>query len=241
MRTPRPPSQALLAAPTASALFAIALLVAGTALAGRMVTAMRVYEPRPGLVCPNDGMVDFAGLTPPGRWTPPHADDQALYARRLQILASQPMTAPAAIAVSRHGTFVPSDSSVTAVRSARGVWALTIDRQRWPSVRWTTHSGVTLTPSQGAALERMLVDPCLYAEPPLVGRVFPTVLGGGGSATCFDGADTEVNIRFAGHRRSAVQGCGLHGLTGALVRSLLTDLDGAPGQTSVVVPASAGR
>ncbi|MGA0601333.1 hypothetical protein ACO2Q3_11585 [Caulobacter sp. KR2-114] len=223
---PRQQAPSLAVTPTSAAFFAIAVLVAGTALAGRMLTAWEPYEPRPGLVCPNDGRVDFSQLAGhPPAWRSRDPERQAFLEKARLALAARPWQGAPGVRIQVRGTLAPSQSTISASRASTGAWILTLDQDNQRLGGADAHARVALSKTQGEDLERMLADPCLYAEPELIGTDFPTASGGPGS--CFDGADTSLDIRWAGRRRTAVQVCQTYGLTGDLAHFLYGALDEA--------------
>jgi len=213
MKAPVQPPRAI--APTAAALFALACLVVGTAVGGYSASTHRIYAPRAGLACPNDGPVDFSRLVgPTAHWTPQEPDDEHFLRERLRRLEDgAEQRAP--VQVWTIGSMAPGQSKFTATRGASGLWTLTQDREGDSSAG---HSRITLSSAESEQLDRMLADACLYAEPEIIDNEYPSA--DGKSGVCFDGANTYVDIDFAGRRRAAVQACETYGLTGKLVNLL---------------------
>jgi len=204
---------------TSAAAFAIACLVAATALVGLLLSRQHVYEPHTGLVCPNDGWVDFSKLVgPAANWKPQNPEDLGDLHKFRQGFALRPLGDASAVRVWVLGTMMPSQSKITALQSSSGLWTVHLDHEAGYPANQESHSEITLTRTQGDEFERMLKDPCLYAEPQVIGNEFPTA--NGKSGYCFDGATTVVDIYFNGRRRSAVQACNTYGLTGSLVEFL---------------------
>ena len=109
---------------------------------------------------------------------------------------------------------MPSHTTIVATKAPSGRWMIVRDHEdERPGSK--ERSQVTLPEPQGIELEHMLSNPCLYAEPDVIGNAYPTASGKPGA--CFDGGNTYVDIRYAGRRRTAVQACEVYGLTGKLV------------------------
>ena len=102
------------------------------------------------------------------------------------------------------------------MRSADGLWVVHRERAGGPAAGGKADSQFDLPRVKGHELEAMLSNPCLYAEPALIGNEYPTASGESGH--CRDGANTFVDIYFEGRRRAAVQACDTYGLTGKLVK-----------------------
>ncbi|NEX94708.1 hypothetical protein [Caulobacter sp. 17J65-9] len=130
---------------------------------------------------------------------------------------------PAPIEVFVRGTFAGGRASLAARRNAAGDWlveSLEEDLQgmQAPFGRKLTKQWVAIGGDAAARLDRLLADPCLYAEPTYLASKVPVV--GGGDEECLDGGDTVVVINHAGRTRKAFQACAARGKTGELVSVL---------------------
>ena len=77
-------------------------------------------------------------------------------------------------------------------------------------------SGGPLDGAQATALDALLADPCLDAEPSVVAGALPLLLGVRPMQPCYDGVAHTVELVGAGRRRVYMQAC-LHFLAGELI------------------------
>lgn len=203
----------------AAGTFMVTVLVVGFAFASLLLSRGRTYQTATGLVCPNDASVDFSKLVgPAAHWKPSDARDEADEAALLSVqrtLARRPSGDAPAIEVWVLGALPPGRTRITAARSSGGLWTVHVEREGPRPLGEEARSTSTLSKAQGHELEAVLGNPCLYAEPSLIGNEYPSASERSGH--CFDGANTFVDIDFERRRRTAVQACATYGLTGKLV------------------------
>lgn len=130
---------------------------------------------------------------------------------------------PASVEVFVWGTMFGGRASLTARRNAVGDWLVEEIEELGPAL--VEPGGAKLSKGwfaiggePAARLDRLLADPCLYAEPTYLDNEVPLV--GGESETCADGGNMVVVINHAGRTRKAFQACTQRGKTGD-VASLL--------------------
>lgn len=203
----------------------LALIAVPLALGYRQLPK-RTWEPRPGLKCPTDQSVDL-GAVPQGR---PSPEDLAL----ADGLAHRQYGASPSVAVWSMSALGRASYAIIATMTGPGAWRVEGRKTTPVSNERDTPISFQLPKAAAERLETLLADPCLYAEPAVIGSNAPSPEGH--SYGCLDGEDIVLDIDFAGKRRTATQSCFTAGLNGEVAALILQAASSAttPPQTAVL-------